>query len=61
MRAYLASLEGRIMVALTVIALVVAVAAFAWPVDPAAQAELESRWGPSVAVTSSVEAPAPAR
>lgn len=59
MRAYLTSLEGRIMLALTAVALVVAVAAFVWPVDPQRQVELEQRWGPIL--TSTVEAPAPAR
>lgn len=54
MRAYLNSWEGRIMLALTGAALMIAVVAFVWPVDRAVQAELEQRWMPTV--TSSVPA-----
>lgn len=60
MRAYIRTWEGRIMVAVTVVALMIAIAAFVWPTDPAAQSELEQRWGPML-TTSSVEAPGPAR
>lgn len=49
MRANLRTSEGRIMLALTVIALVIAAVAFLWPVDRAEQDRIAAPFDPAAA------------